>query len=100
MNIQYSHCKLKLALSSGPPPPTLYPSIRLGIRCCNIIGRYTSVFAAVSQGCCHVTVGITQHILLARDQVSEGARKLPLLRLCHRPSHYHCKGTARPSIKK
>ena len=63
--------------------------------------RYTSAFADVSQGCCHVTVGTTQHILLARDQVSEGAIKLPLLRrLCHRPSHYHCQGTARSSIKK
>ena len=62
--------------------------------------RYTSAFAAVSQGCCHVTVGITQHILLARDQVSEVARKLPLLRLCRRPLHYHCKGTTRSSIKK
>ena len=28
--------------------------------------RYTSAFATASQGCCHVIVGITQHILLAR----------------------------------
>jgi len=62
--------------------------------------RYTRALAAVSQGCCHMTVGITQHILLARDQVSEEARKLLLLRLCHLSSHYHRKGAARSSIKK
>jgi hypothetical protein len=63
--------------------------------------RYTTEFAAVSQGCCHVTVSIKKHILLARDQVSEGARKLPIFlrRLCHHPCNYHCKATHAPLLR-